>query len=164
MEEQTVRSIKELAPKPSDAIQAMLDGLQALSGDGFRVNMNTYGEVRNSLVGSSPPVCFGCAATFAAHWLAGKEPNASLLRSREGRAMHLGFLYTDLEQFERAIDAFRYGRIWPLLSFYGVYDAMINTAGLALTIAQPWYLTNSDWLSQLPAIEAYRARLVELGF
>ena len=121
-----MKSIKELAPKPSDALQAMLTGLKELPEKGkLKVDMDTFGRNRGS-------VCVGCAATACLMTLSGVDNpeffvslgNSNPSKLSRLRAYNLEDSEDSLAEFasfENAIDAFRNnGNLSWLGSFYGV--------------------------------------------
>lgn len=145
------RSIKELAPKPSDAIKAMLDGLRDLPSDKFRVDMGTFG----STLGNQS-ICYGCAATCAVYKLADKVPGMQDVVSRAARSEHLRFSVQELDAFEGAINAFRMGFMGDLFRFYGVMDRYVHPSTF-------WSLGTYSWPQQIEAVEDYYKTLVALG-
>lgn len=160
------RSIKELAPKPSDAVRAMIDGLQEFSKSlDFQVAMDTFGRWDNG-------ICFACAATCALYKLAGRSPTDSP-KSLEGSLNRLRFLRIDYYNwwvssgvtFEGVMDRFRTGNVYPLFLYYEVdppefvFDNPVYTS----FGSTPWYLNNLNWREELPQVEDFYKRLVDLG-
>lgn len=81
-------------PKPSDAVQAMVDGLRAVDErDDFKIKMYQFGHEEDG-------ICFGCAATALCF------TTFDMVRG----PWHL----------EMAIDAFRHGHHEELGNYYGV--------------------------------------------
>jgi hypothetical protein len=159
MSECEKREVRELAPKPSDAIKAMIAGLRGIPSDSFVVVMSSFGGT-GYINGRN--VCFGCAATCAAHKLAGKQPSCKHITDEQQRAEYLDFDPQDLMDFEIAIDDFRQGWLGELLEdYYGLDRQKLPDE---LTADQPWDLHSNNWQEQLPAIEAYVAELEAAGF
>jgi hypothetical protein len=153
VEEQKTRSIKELAPKPSDAIKAMLTGLRELPNEKFQVDMSTFGTWRNG-------ICFGCAATCAVYQLTGRKPSVAIMGGIDGQARQLGLNYEMLFAFEDAIDLFRCGNPQEVLYFYGLEP---EGGRESLWSRQDWLLGTDNWEGQLPLIEAYVQKLEAAG-
>lgn len=154
------RSIRELAPKPSDAIKAMLAGLRDMPSDSFHVNMGTFGRVDWDSSGGRY-ICCGCAATCAVFKLAGKVPTRDSIYRDAGQALYLGLNFPDIVEFENAIDAFRVGNATWLLRYYhgrllGIPDEFWGR--------QFWYMSTDSWKTFLPQIEEYVAKLEAAGF
>jgi len=107
------RKIKDLAPKPSDALQAMVDGLKAQSKrDDFEIDMRTFGM-------KGMTICFGCAATCAIQQLAGIDFTMKTGISCEMyRAETLNLEIGEMSRFESVIDNARCGNLSNLLRFY----------------------------------------------
>ena len=100
--------------KPSRALQAMCDGLDAaLRRDDFDVNMNTFGRVS--------VICYGCAATCTVLQAEGWKDGLDL----QARVISLGgpdpkVNHVDTWVFEQAIDSARYGILSRLAEYMGV--------------------------------------------
>jgi hypothetical protein len=161
VEEQKIRLIKDLAPKPSDAIKAMLEGLRTLPGCDFEVDMATFGDTTwKWQKDRQVEICCGCAATCAVHQLAHKKPDPSHMGYRT-RANYLGLYYGDMRNFEAAIDDFRRGNASQLFWYYDLGSVDVSAE---FWYSQPWCLNNNNWPDQLPLIEEYRQKLVVAGF
>lgn len=118
------RSIKKLVPKPSDAIQAMIDGLLMYDKKkNFRVDMDTYGMVEfEGFFGIGRYVCVGCAATCALQLIADKSHTRdSIAPSVVFRSRWLEFDVDETSDFECAIDDVRVGLYDRLFKFYDSY-------------------------------------------
>lgn len=152
--EQKFRPIKELAPKPSDAIKAMSAGLRELPDEKFVIDMGTFGCSRNG-------ICFGCAATCAVYQLLDSSPNPlSMCAGILGQASWFGYDYDTLYDFETAINAFRSGKPSHLFRFYGY---TIEDVPAELWLSQWWLLDTDDWRWQLPSIDRYVEKLEAAG-
>jgi hypothetical protein len=160
IQEQKLRLIKELAPKPSDAIKAMLEGLRTLPGDDFVVRMHTFGDTTSRRQdGEWVDICCGCAATCAVHRLAHKKPDLEHIMCRN-RSPYLGLHFADMRDFEDAIDEFRKGNVSQLFWYYGLASVDVSSE---LWSKQLWFLQDSNWEEQLPMIEEYVKKLVAAG-
>lgn len=155
------RSIKELAPKPSDAVQAMVDGLleQSKRTD-FAIEMTTFGMATKG-------VCFGCAATCTIQKMIGINFNNETIESRyntvdkilqtrwTGQPFeldHLGF-----REFEIAIDNLRKGYVDFLFKFYHVN---YNEHELGEKYEKDLlYLTTGSWEEGLPRYQVLADKL-----
>lgn len=158
-----LRSIFELAPKPSDAVKAMIDGLEQFPDDQFQIDMSTYGY-KPSWADS---ICYGCAATCALFQLGGRRPEAVgvALNVFEDRLEALQISRDDFQRgaydFELVIDSFRCGRTTPLYAYYGTDpdDPRIPW----IDAAEMWRLSTGNWRDQLPKVKAYLVRMIEAG-
>ncbi len=101
--------------KPSEALQAMLNGLD--DPGNLQVSMDTfYGYLRREPAGGG--ICFGCAATCTLQYLADKKlPACSDLKEDSYRAKFFGLRLKHFTEFEYAIDQARLGYLEPLFSF-----------------------------------------------
>jgi hypothetical protein len=128
--------------KPSQALQAMVDGLRATKDkhDGYTevVDMTTYGKW-------SPisDVCYGCAATYALRALCpvdGEfEMPETMAQAKEDAS--------GVSAFEWAIECARQGQLKRLFAFFNVPpDTRLKTS-------MRWALYNDTWEAQLPKVE-----------
>lgn len=162
MEEQTLRSIKELAPKPSDAIKAMIDGLEQLPNDQFQLDMSTYGYRPGW-----GHICYGCAATCALFQLGGRHPEeiGRAINDFDDRLLSLRISREDFDRygydFEMAIDHFRGGRVDALYRYYGMDADDHRIPWVAPDEA--WGMSTRNWREELPKVKAYLARMIEAG-
>lgn len=140
--EPQMKKIKDVAPKMSDAVQAMHDGLKStIFNPLLRVNMDTFGDKKG-------PICFGCAATYTLMQLDGGALSAIFgnLDTRHSRAETFKFDHKDLIDFEHAIDRFRSGNYYGLYEFYDVPTEVIMNFNL------PQINMQYNWKNQLPAL------------
>lgn len=140
-----MKTPKELLPKPSDAIQAMVDGLREVSKrNDFIVNMETFGTIIDN-------VCHGCAATSVVLKCFPDAPVSTSKRYNE---------YYEIDgwaKFESVINELRIGDIDYLFDYYDLFDQIIYPI-------QPLpQLETDNWESGLPAYEAYAKQLRDLG-
>lgn len=142
--------IKKIISKPSEALQAMVDGLLEQSErPDFEVNMKVFGAVQGG-------ICYGCAATCAIQKIAGRNLDIDSIDSSTLRAWTLGFLRDDMLAFESAINMARTGDMGELFIYFGFEDAGYwRFAG--------FNLDNSNWREQLPAVRAHINSLKKRG-
>jgi len=146
-----LKSIKELAPNPSDALQAMVDGLREQSKrEDFIIDMGWF-------VGKEDGICCGCAATCALQRLAGV--NFTIENSINANRFDLLQLKGAIS-FESVIDDARQGYMSELFGFYG-FDRDSNPD---LPQNPNFDLETDNWEEQLPDVEAYIAELRAAGY
>ena len=105
--------------KPSEFLQAMVDGLNDLYPN-QDVNMNTFGRV-------TAGVCYGCAATYALQNLLGRQLTWDEFRQAGTRERAINW---DLDgedakavgEFEAVMNMARLGRLLPLVDFCELED------------------------------------------
>lgn len=133
--------------KPSEAAQAMVDGLRIQSKrSDFKIDMDDFGSTDGK-------ICFGCAATCAIQVLNKKDFTVEDLRSRAiSRRQAVRAAADKVARFESAINCFRMGVPIGLFNFFDIdYPAF--------TRSQNWYLDDDNWEDQLPKVEAYIKKL-----
>ena len=153
--------MKDFCKKPSEAIRAMLDGMQEIPNGDFKLHMDTFGDYsRYSVEGGHKIVCFGCAATCTIQQATGKlfkfEPTAVYDVVTRSRYLHID--REDLGIFEHAIDDFRTGGVRKLGNYYGV--SLPEPADFGLD----WYMGTDDWQHEVEDVEDYLERIINLGF
>jgi len=154
-----MRLVRELAPKMSDAISAMVIGLHIQNNrDTFTVDMETFGDTAEARSGMGE-ICFGCAATCAAQQLAKINLDADIIVSITVRAAALDIEANDLAEFELAIDSFRKGHILRLMDFY---DYTVEQRTVVYNIADEIVLTALSTLHWKDHIGNYMAFAQEL--
>jgi len=159
-----MRTIKELLPKPSDAIKAMLAGLQKADHErGFQIDMSTYGAVSDEDECGSEPICFGCAATCAIQHLLGRPFLPEEIDDRSKHAAVLNVHWQEVNAFETAIDNFRTGFIYVLFRFYELDLSENRFKALEAHVDRNIYLKTHNWTEQIPAIEKAIKMMKELG-
>ena len=152
--------IKTIAPKISDAIGFMIEGLERVpKRSHFTLEMQTYGSFDEG-------ICYGCAATCTIIRMynvkiGGSAPPFSF----RGSELSHGSLFldtsVDLREFEEAINSFRLGYISPLFTYYGE-GAAYRKFGLN-EYAQKWMMDNDNWRAELPKVKAFRELLMSRG-
>ena len=107
----TMRAI--LGGKPSRAIRAMCDGLQAQAKrPDFRILMDTFGShIRG--------VCYGCAATCAVQEAAGIQFGPENITGNLRRSSAIGCDRHDLAEFEAVVERLRNGNLISLGDYFG---------------------------------------------
>jgi len=149
-----MRTFREILGKPSDALQAMVDGLREYSArSDFRIDMDTFGMVHND-------VCFGCAATCAIQKATGKYLLDLKYNRLDGlwyniKAEFFAVSKSELVAFENAINAARLGDVSSLLAYYGIIDNCIFDSRFKLL--------SDNWEQQLMAVVQVIAELRAVG-
>lgn len=150
-----MRKIKDIISKPSEALQAMVDGLlEQNARPDFRIDMNTFGSFSEM-----KHVCYGCAATCAVQKLIGVNFNKENINLR-GLAVNIE--HVDLSAFEWRIDMARMGLLRLLFLYFG-FDDNILDIGSNLTTAL-FCLENHNWRQELPKVTAHIKLLQEEGY
>lgn len=148
-----MKTIFELAPKPSDAIKAMWQGLiEQSKREDFVINMQSFGGYS-----TFQGICFGCAATCSIQQLSGvnfEMSNSHSIVDVSKRSKLLKIEMDSLNRFEACIDEFRNGDLTYLLDFYDrntelniVYDEFppdINFPDILMD--------DDDWKHQEPQV------------
>ena len=157
-------SIREVCPKMSDAIDAMIKGLREILGDNFKVDMESFGHANRG-------VCYGCAATCAIQQIAGKlftpdDLEYAYMVAKKATALDMN--KEEMLAFETAIDQFRMGNIWFLLKFYGI---RAESSGINILLPNgskvmmgSWYMNTRDYKAQLLFIEEWNNQLKQAGY
>lgn len=161
-----MNTIKQYAPKVSDALRAMVAGLlEQDAREDFNIDMGSYGKF-TPLPKPYKGVCFGCAATCAIQKLVGKNFNSEYIRNNYTRALFLDIDHEELWQFEMAINSFRlYTDLRPLFEFYyGEEDFKALKLPCSLVYGNNRLgMTNENWRDKLPVVNYIIAELKELG-
>lgn len=147
------RKIKELLPKPSDLIDAMIQGLREQSArPDFKVDMDTWGNT------SAERMCFGCAAICTMQKAFGVTFKPFQLDTLASRSSCLAVEKNELDEFEMTVDGLRRGNDLGMEILADYYKA---------TLPQPTVdlppLNTGDWSLGLPAYETYRDQLKAIG-
>lgn len=143
--------------KPSNAVKAMISGLKNQSKrKDFRIDMADFG-------GYEEGVCFGCAATCSVQELSGKNflPNSYSIRGTVNRAAFLNMHFDDLTKFEYSIDSLRNGVLYSLLDYFRV--PLDLTVQLNSEFGYLWKMNTYNWEKEIPKIQPFLDRLIELG-
>ena len=145
-----MKTFRELIDrKPSNALQAMINGLRETEArPDFVVSMGTFGTEREGL-------CFGCAATCAIQKISGHNfaPNEIFGSQRKARALNM--LEEDVSRFEEAMNEARMGDLSPLFAYC---DVSPNRR-----IVSDWHMSDCDWRGCIPLVEQAIAELREMG-
>lgn len=165
MLKQPYRYIRELVPKPSDAIRAMCRGLRTQAANPqFVINMDTYGGYSHRT-----QKCYGCAATCALHEIGGRPPCAESLQTDRMAADYFSLDVDDIPRFEYAIDKLRRGCLRPLFALYGrtvpveFEEMSSHYRNHPEAIDEAWILTADNWEERLPMYDNLADELEKLG-
>lgn len=149
-----MRKITDIISKPSEALQAMVDGLlEQDKRPDFEVNMSTFGDHNED-----ERMCYGCAAACAIQKLAGKNLDAESIFDLYARAGGLGISTKSLDVFETAIDIARQGGLINLFHFFNIYDVPLRLR------LGGWSLQTHNWREQLPVVIGFIEKLKKEGF
>lgn len=154
-----MNKFRELLPLPSDAVKAMIDGLEAVHrGDypNFFVNMGAFGEVLNN------NACAACAATVSAMHLLKRKLDADTIQRTITRAHAFGLLRVDLTEWEETIDDFRKGNHRALRKLYSDVE-LDKDLELPKPIVPLMYLQIDQWVEELETFKLYYEQLKEMG-
>jgi len=146
--------LAKYAPKPSDMVNLMCDGLEYYDGyEGFSINFGVFGDTDVSRL-----ICVGCAATAFAQYASGKEYHPVSIADRAGRSETIRMFRTDLFEVENAVDNLRCGYLQPMLILYEMDDEFLWVLPF-LDLHLPTMYTH-EWR---PFLEDYRnlARLLK---
>lgn len=132
--------IRDQLSKPSEALQAMLDGLEMQDArEDFKIEMDTFGDYVEG-------VCFGCAATCTIQHVIGTDFGDQRIVEIKDRAEYLDLALRELDDFEFSIDRARIGLMYSLFEFFGL--------NLDPKYSGRFCLGNSNWREQIPAVQA----------
>lgn len=155
------KSIKELAPTPSEALTAMIAGLLKQSKRRkFKINFDTFGD--QEVVKNGKTICYGCAATCTLQELAHKNFVNGEIINYDTRAEYLGFDKEDVDAFEKAINDARAFGFSSLFEYYGIDEGMYTqiTSYLKKLVQEPempdyWEMemNNYNWREMIPVMK-----------
>ena len=158
----TENDIREKFPKPSDAIQGMVDGLLTMENNPhFEINMTSFGEwamedgvrIKPEQICPTDRICFGCAATATVYGAFHLDPQKVDPRD----------VYDVLEEFEKAIDILRLGITNRLLNWYNVPTNLIHKVNVQrLTLNLHWEMDTDTWKEHIPTLLRFKTILLEL--
>ena len=145
--------IKELVKCPSEALEAMLQGMEEQSQrTDFKIQMTSFGYTDGY-----KKICCGCAATCTIQKLAGKNftyNQGGYILSPTGRAAFLDFDKKELNDFEDVIDRARKGGFIGLFRFY---YPLFNPSDIPEILAgidyEDFYLSSADWQDQTGTLQ-----------
>jgi len=151
-----MKSIFELAPKPSDAVQAMIDGLRN------QYKRLDFKIVMAAFAGNSDNVCYGCAATCALQEISNKDLVSGdiNLHHRQVRAKKYNLDVHEVESFEMAIDLLRTGEPYYLLYLYGV---RMPQSLRAIPNRKLPFLTSENWVLKIKDYEKFAGNLKKMN-
>lgn len=153
--------IRNIISKPSEALQAMVDGLLKYSKrKNFRIRMSTFGSIDHAPGNINEYICYGCAATCALQQIANKDLNCGTnIGNQEVRARQLGFSIKDENEFEEAMDIARRGNTIDLFYYFRLAPPNNNN------LVHPSYgLQTSDWREQIPEVRRHIRALKAAGY
>jgi hypothetical protein len=145
-----MKLIKDIISKPSEALQAMVDGLieQAQRSD-FQIDMNTYGEYNND-----DDICCGCAATCTVQ----KLLNKNLTKENINSDYHSEFYgIEDIKEFENVMDDARVGSLITLFDYFNLLDKFEND------FDKRFCLRTDNWEKQIPKVKELIKELRDKG-
>lgn len=146
-----MKKFKDIISLPSEALQAMVDGLLEMDArPDFQIDMNEFGV-------SIGNICFGCAATCAAIFLSKSKYTPETING-PFEDMIPGF--EDTRQFEIALNTARSGCLYDLLCYFDI--PLRNVA--AKLKSTSYRLTTDNWRSQLPLVREHIEKLRAAGY
>lgn len=141
-----MESILKYAPKPSDAVLAMINGLEEHSKrEEFIVDMESFGMRRQK--SASTWFCIGCAATCALQKLTGVTLTAENICGSYARANALGFTDQDMLDVEMMYESLRRGDPSVMYGMYGIPHFIPH-------FELP-HMKTSNWREVLPKYKEY---------
>jgi hypothetical protein len=161
-----MRTVIDLAPKPSDALEAMYIGLKNVKRRrGFKLNMQTFGK-KSFLY--EKPICFGCAATCALEQLSGKKLLFSKIKkhqlwTHEDLASYYKVDFEKFIKFELALDKARKGSLRELMTIYGFRYHHLLTRSI-IDLSNSLYIQESNVEEELPKLKELYTKLREQGY
>jgi hypothetical protein len=169
--------VKIDAMKPSDWLQAMIDGLrQAKSDPHWKVDMKSYGYWESGGQLKTPEMCFGCAAT-ATFMLMLDTPYMALVREH-GKSVSDSSSYADLisiavdynqpvdlGRIEVVIDRARSGMLNPLFRLCGHLPLNIPEMNCSIDgWNNRWSMCNYNWEDEISKVESVIAEMKLAGY
>lgn len=171
--------VKADAMKPSDWLQAMIDGLrQAKSDPHWRVDMASYGYWNYGDDRETPEMCFGCAAT-ATFMLMLDTPYMAVVKEHgKSGASNRSYVdlvmdavdrnsEVDLAKTEIAIDHARNGMLAPLFRLCNL-DPNSTPEMIAIPKDGGWNnrfaMQNDNWETEIPKVELVIAEMKLAGY
>jgi hypothetical protein len=147
--------VKKYAPKPSDSIKAMTEGLDMFgSNPQFVLNFDTY-----TSKGPSGYVNGGCLATLAIMVLTGEKISRHTSMVSYLRAIDFEMMGSFFE-FRSAIDSARLGDMEEISWMYQTELPEMNPSGSRRT---EFNMTNDNWERLLPRLRSYAHNLIVQG-
>jgi hypothetical protein len=165
--------------KPSDWLQAMIDGLRQAKADPYyKVDMKSFGHWQSGGQLKVPEMCFGCAATATFMFLLEtpymavvKEYGASASDSSSYADLVMNAVdynsEVDLARIETVIDHARNGMLNPLfrLCFIQPMDVpKLNSSTVFGGWNNRFMMTNIDWETEIPKVETVIAEMKLEGY
>ncbi len=140
-------NIRDAVTKPSQALEAMVEGLT--NTDGVGVAMGEFYSI-GRLSARGGEMCFGCAATHTLRALTKKElPVDGMLIGTTARCQFWGFDdWDEVNRFEQAMDTARLGDLSELFGFLG------KDPSSAVPFSDKFTLVDYNWERELPLVKA----------
>jgi hypothetical protein len=165
--------------KPSDWLQAMIDGLRQAKADPYyKVDMKSYGHWTSGGELKNPEMCFGCAAT-ATLMLMIDTPYMALVKDY-GQSVSDSSSYVDLLLYavdynseidlartETAIDYARNGTLNPLFRLCSIPPMnvlQLNNSATAGGWNNRFLMTNKNWEAEIPKVEELITEMKTAGY
>lgn len=148
--------ILKFAPKPSDAVLAMINGLEEHDKrEEFEIDMESFGmrRFKPNTFGGGSYVCIGCAATCALQKMTGITLNQENICGAYARANTLGIPDPEMMKIEMMYESLRRGDASVL---YGLYKVG-NVPHFSLP-----HMKNDNWRLHLPVFKEYWSFLKKL--
>lgn len=167
-EELKTPRIRDIIKKPSQAIRAMIRGLQRQGRrKQFRIKMSSWGHTEKEM-------CYGCAATCTVQEIAHRNlvPGKELINDTYDRARFFGFDRDDLDNFEQAMNQVRLGSFISLYWFLGIQCRSYPVE----VVVDKWHewcadrgsydvkLTDNTWHKRLPLYTKLAQMLEKAGY
>jgi hypothetical protein len=135
-----MKQIKDIISKPSEALQAMVDGLleQSQRSD-FQIYMNTYGEYD-----SYDDICHGCAVTCTVQKLLNKNLTEENIYSYSHSEF---FGIDDIRIFESVMDDARMGYLVSLFEYFNLLDKYHHS------FDKRFWLRTDNWQEEIPKVK-----------
>jgi hypothetical protein len=145
-----MKKIKDVITKPSEALQAMVDGLleQSQRSD-FKIDMNIFGKYD-----SYDNICYGCAATCTVQ----KLLNKNLTKENINMNLHSEFYgIEDICKFESVMNDARGGYLERLFEYFDLSDKFEDD------FDNRFWLETDNWQEELPEVNELIKELKEKG-
>ena len=148
--------LDEMMTKPSEALQYMVDGLiEQDASEGRAVDMGGFFKVRDG-------VCFACAAVCCLQRLVDGAFDSPEEEDAKKRAEGLEVHYSELVEFEGAMDNARIGRMRRLFRFFNLEAEFERDVLWQYGI--PFCLYQHSWKEELPKVVKIIEELKQKGY
>lgn len=149
-----MKKFKDIISMPSEALQAMVDGLLEMDArPDFQIDMANFSTIQDT-------ICFGCAATCTTIKLCGKNLNHAQIVESWANTKPLGF--DDVQLFELIMDESRRGSLLPLFRYF---DERLERTEVSKDLRYAnFHLLTDNWRSQLPLVSEHIEKLRAAGY